>query len=1560
MCSNRNHRKHLKENNIMFKKLIFLFSIAAVITLAAGTAIAGVAYPNPPGGWTYIYQGDTAASAVNAALDGTWDHYDALGNGSDAWDGSGIGAGVFGGAGVLTDGTTTFLRIQDCGDPRDAPPNPADPTNRKLTFTHNITNEVANGATILNDGVTLSFRARIPTTPPLDSYCPDGGGGPLAWTTRGYNIHDDGYGAFGIKQGTGGNGVICFSLCMDTDAGTISGNGLTMNKRNGIAVSADVDSEDSAGTENTLIGFDPTEWHEFWIVIQGDTSGGGTHKVTIYMDGSVSPTFFHVTAGTKDEYDWSGYLVMSLGKTSLAGAQDVDFFAYKAGRVHPPGAMTKAYTPNPTNGATKVTSTILQWQPGTTAAAHDVYLGTDLTAVTNATTSSPEYKEQKGQADTQYVASGLAAATTYYWRIDEIEEESIIYKGDVWSFTIAGLKAYDPIPADGSKYLDTTVELSWTRGFNVKALSGHDVYFGTNATAVANATTSSAEFKANRSTTAYTPPTLAIDTNYYWRIDERNNDNTVTKGDVWNFKTKPSILITDPNLLTWWKLDEGEDIYLIDSSGHDHYGAFGSPAPIWTTGLIGNGLQFAGNGDYVEDADGGTYLNGLSALTVCVWIKSDLTGTDRGFVSFEDPSGSDDRNIRYDASGSTAGGTNVIKFGVTSTGGGQENESSSNVQVTDWQHIAMTWSSGEVVRLYINGILDTLSSEAAATTGTTTGCTKLVIGKGCKDSVSASWDGMVDDVRIYNKALTADQIKQAMRGDPKLAWNPKPANGSTPQLGNVTPLSWSAGSMTSMHDVYFGSDRTAVSNATTSTAGIYRGRQVAASYTPPESLDTLQSYYWRIDEYNTDTTITRGVVWSFTVANYLIVDDFEDYNDYTPKRIFENWIDGLGYADPPPGNLGNGTGSMVGYADAPFAEQSIIHGGKQSMPLEYNNAKTPYYSETDRTFATARDWSVYGVKALTLWFRGYPAAVGSFIQSPPGTYTITALGADIWDLVTPRKTWFHDEFHYGYQQITGNLVTIIAKVESVTNTDPWAKAGVMVRDSLDPNSAHAMVCVTPGQGVAFQYRATAGGASTTALQQTGLAAPYWVKLEFDAAFGNFRAYHSSDGSNWTQLGTQQAIAMTAPYYVGLSLTSHNVNTMCTAKFSNVTITGASGTWANQDIGITSNVAAPLYVVLTDSNAKTGKVNNEADPNAVLQGTWQEWNIDMKNFANAGVSLNAIKKITIGVGNKAAPQPGPTGMLFIDDIRLYLPRYVPGKGTILTADLNSNGAVGNEDLSILANDWLEGDYTVYATAPKDANLVVRYQFENNTQDSSGHNFHGTPQGTPTYEAGAAGQAIKLEPNDYVDCGNPTALDFGTGNWSVCAWIKTTMTGTGDADKGTIFAKGGDQGGGIRYTLAVNEIQSSKVTLTTDDNISKIQVTSTITVNDNAWHHVVGVRDGSTLRLYVDGLPDGTTTLPAGYDLAGTSQRNGYVGVITNHSDGTLQKFLNGSVDDVRVYSYALSNSEILSVMGLSQLYVPISSPAEIYNAEPINSRRVNFNDLSTMSGQWRKRQIWPEW
>src|SRR4030066_232034 len=180
--------------------------------------------------------------------------------------------------------------------------------------------------------------------------------------------------------------------------------------------------------------------------------------------------------------------------------------------------------------------------------------------------------------------------------------------------------------------------------------------------------------------------------------------------------------------------------------------------------------------------------------------------------------------------------------------------------------------------------------------------------------------------------------------------------------------------------------------------------------------------------------------------------------------------------------------------------------------------------------------------------------------------------------------------------------SIVAKVNSVQNTNVWAKAGVMIRETLDPDSAHAFACVTPASGVAAQGRPSTGGVSVN-YNQTGVTAPYWVKLERSIS-GMFTVSHSANGSTWSPVtgATPQTIPMGANVYIGLAVTSHDAALKCQAVFSNVTTAGnVTGQWAHQDIGITSNAAEPLYVAVSNSSGTPAGVAND-DPTASTVST----------------------------------------------------------------------------------------------------------------------------------------------------------------------------------------------------------------------------------------------------------------------------------------------------------------------------------------------------------------------
>jgi hypothetical protein len=188
--------------------------------------------------------------------------------------------------------------------------------------------------------------------------------------------------------------------------------------------------------------------------------------------------------------------------------------------------------------------------------------------------------------------------------------------------------------------------------------------------------------------------------------------------------------------------------------------------------------------------------------------------------------------------------------------------------------------------------------------------------------------------------------------------NPKPSNGAV-DVTQTPTLTWAPG-LGASHEVYFGADAASLELKSSGNLG-------SESYEPGQ-LEWDTTYYWRVDEANSanpDSPWT-GPVWSFKTADFLVVDDIESYNNLDEgeqgsNRIYLAWIDGL---DDP------ANGSIIGYAEAPFAEQAIVHSGNQSMPFEYDN--TPGKSEATLTLTSAypRDWTEKGVNTLTIWYVG--------------------------------------------------------------------------------------------------------------------------------------------------------------------------------------------------------------------------------------------------------------------------------------------------------------------------------------------------------------------------------------------------------------------------------------------------------------------------------------------------------------------------------------------------------------------------------------------------------------
>ncbi|UCC23004.1 MAG: right-handed parallel beta-helix repeat-containing protein [Planctomycetota bacterium] len=251
----------------------------------------------------------------------------------------------------------------------------------------------------------------------------------------------------------------------------------------------------------------------------------------------------------------------------------VDMGAYES------KAPPYAHAPSPADGAELVTKDpTLTWKAGVYADEHEVYFGTDETAVADANTSNTTGILEFDVCDVNsYTPTGnpLVLGKTYYWKITEVNEGYVgpltpPWEGDVWSFRVEG-HAYDPYPGDGEANVPFLgVVLSWAAGAEAES---HDVYFGTDEEAVAGATTSSAEYEANLpvGTENYpSPGELMVGKGYYWRIDEVNESGgTFLKGDVWSFTTVEFLIADDFESYadTFELLAVWDDYWVNDSDG---------------------------------------------------------------------------------------------------------------------------------------------------------------------------------------------------------------------------------------------------------------------------------------------------------------------------------------------------------------------------------------------------------------------------------------------------------------------------------------------------------------------------------------------------------------------------------------------------------------------------------------------------------------------------------------------------------------------------------------------------------------------------------------------------------------------------------------------------------------------------------------------------------------------------------------------------------------------------------------------------------------------------------
>ncbi len=494
------------------------------------------------------------------------------------------------------------------------------------------------------------------------------------------------------------------------------------------------------------------------------------------------------------------------------------------------------------------------------------------------------------------------------------------------------------------------------------------------------------------------------------------------------------------------------------------------------------------------------------------------------------------------------------------------------------------------------------------------------------------------------------------------AYLPDPADGSN--QASVTPnLRWLPGQWGEKHHVYLSDNKAAVVDGT---AEADRGTLTDPNYAPAGLLPAT-TYFWRVDEILVDGTLVPGLLWNFTTV--LPVDDFESYTNEVGQRLFQTWIDGYGYTEPAPGHAGNKTGAAVGHdiwaagtMYTTIAETKIVHGGAQSMPLDYNSTQSPFYSEAERTWTTSQDWTLNGVDTLALYVHGQPvdfaitrAATPPVIDGKPdevwGQAVVLPVNRAIVGTVT-NPADASGQFRVLYD--AENLYALVdINDEKLFNDSSSAYLDDSVEFYIDGENNKGP---SPLSGHNRQYTF---GWTATDIQGTNTDITGVVTAQVNTATG------------WRieiKLPWQALIGSTAPAgkLIGIDCFYNDDDDGADTREAQISWFSLSGDnwqipagWGTAVLVVpeVTGGADALYVALQDAANHTGVVANP-DAGVLKSAKFVEWKISLKDFADAGVNLQTIRKMFIGVGNRANPVKGGAGSLYIDDI--YLTRPAPAQ------------------------------------------------------------------------------------------------------------------------------------------------------------------------------------------------------------------------------------------------------------------------------------------------------------
>ncbi|MBN1804407.1 MAG: hypothetical protein JW837_04090, partial [Sedimentisphaerales bacterium] len=352
-------------------------------------------------------------------------------------------------------------------------------------------------------------------------------------------------------------------------------------------------------------------------------------------------------------------------------------------------------------------------------------------------------------------------------------------------------------------------------------------------------------------------------------------------------------------LVAYWEFDDGAGNIALDSSGNGYDGTLQGD-PRWINGMTGSGaLSFDGSDGLVEIKHNES-LNMTDNLTITAWVNvNDLNNY--YFLVCKQPSGTAADNYPGNYEFRTEVNSGSIQFGHQETEGQVYTFYTSEASITagQWYHVAVSFTKAETVEFYIDGV-SAGSSEQSTNFGILNDEPVRIGGR--KDGYSF-FNGILDDIRLYDRALSAVQIRKLYNGNPPtfvIAEKPVPADGAL-YSDTWVSMSWQAGDYAASHDVYFGDNFDDVNNGA---EGTFIGNQISNSivigfpgFPVPDGLAPGTTYYWRVDEVNEahPDSPWKGDIWSFgippkTAYNPVPADDAESVE----VGVKLNWTPGFG------------------------------------------------------------------------------------------------------------------------------------------------------------------------------------------------------------------------------------------------------------------------------------------------------------------------------------------------------------------------------------------------------------------------------------------------------------------------------------------------------------------------------------------------------------------------------------------------------------------------------------------------------------------------------------------